>query len=380
MKWLCMLCVLLVLGLAGCTMVVQPVTPQPTEEMSEEEMGEMGDEDVASEDMGSEAMSADDKIANALMGGPAAVAENAAVVDWPSDASGTLPELRAGSNGWTCLPDDPTSPTNDPYCLDNTWLEFFAAFVGGREPVYPDIGIGYMLQGGSGASSTDPTILEPAEGEDWMIDGPHFMVVSPTDLDPADFSVDPMLGVPYIMFEGTPYEHLMVPVETVEAQPADDKIANAMSAAPAAISAEAAIMDFPAEMGGDLVELRAGSNGWTCLPDSPTTPADDPMCVDAAWLKWIEAYVTGTEPEKTSVGIAYMLQGESAASNTDPFLAEPAAGEDWMVDGPHVMVLSPEPLDPEIFSTEHRMDGTYIMWAGTPYEHLMVPATLPEAE
>lgn len=365
MKWICVCLVVLMLSLAGCTMMVQPVTPQPGEEMGEAATMPMSD---------------DEKIANAMLAGPVAVAEGATIADWPSDASGTMPELRAGTNGWTCLPDDPATPTNDPYCIDGTWLEFFAAFMGGRDPEYHDIGIGYMLQGGSGASSTDPFLMEPAAGEEWMVDGPHFMVVTPGDLDPAVFPVDPMLGMPYIMFEGTPYEHLMIPVETVAAQPADDKIANAMSAAPAAVAEGAAIMDWPAEPGGTLTELRAGSNGWICLPDDPTTPTNDPLCGDAMWRTWIEALLAGEEPNITSVGIAYMLQGGSAASNDDPSVMEPAAGEEWMEDGPHAMILSPEPIDQTLFSPEPQMHSAYIMWAGTPYEHLMVPMTLPASE
>jgi len=34
-----------------------------------------------------------------------------------------------------------------------------------------------------------------------------------------------------------------------------------------------------------------------------------------------------------------MLQGGSAASNTDPYLTAPADGK-WLIDGPHVMVMN----------------------------------------
>src|SRR2546422_7052829 len=58
------------------------------------------------------------------------------------------------------------------------------------------------------------------------------------------------------------------------------KIADAMKAAPRSISAKATIMDWPATEGGKMVTLRAGTNGWTCLPDFPATRGDDPMCVE----------------------------------------------------------------------------------------------------
>src|SRR5438477_13061524 len=47
------------------------------------------------------------------------------------------------------------------------------------------------------------------------------------------------------------------------------KIANATTAAPASVSAKATILDWPANEGDPLVVLRAGSNGWSCLPDMP---------------------------------------------------------------------------------------------------------------
>lgn len=152
------------------------------------------------------------KIANALSAGPERIAQNAAVLDWPGEAGGGLVELRAGTNGWSCLPDDPSTPTNDPMCVDANWLEFLDAILSGREPQYTGVGISYMLQGGSSASTTDYTAMAPPDGEAWMIDPPHLMIVVPWDLDPAHYSTDPMSGGPWIMWEGSPYEHLMVPV------------------------------------------------------------------------------------------------------------------------------------------------------------------------
>ncbi len=53
------------------------------------------------------------------------------------------------------------------------------------------------------------------------------------------------------------------------------QIKSAMSAAPTSVSAEAAIVDW------NMNELRAGTNGWTCLPDRPDTPGNDPWCITA---------------------------------------------------------------------------------------------------
>ena len=52
--------------------------------------------------------------------------------------------------------------------------------------------------------------------------------------------------------------------------PTTDPIQNAMSAGPSSISSDAAILDW------DLNVIREGANGWTCLPDRPDTPGNDP--------------------------------------------------------------------------------------------------------
>lgn len=253
-------------------------------------------------------------------------------------------------------------------------MEFLHAFVEGRDPAYTSVGLGYMLQGGSTASNADPMMMAPAEGEEWLVDGPHIMVVAPVNLSPDNHTTDPTGGVPYIMFEGTPLEHLMVPVELPEAQPAEDRIANAMSAGPAAVAADAAIWDWPTESNPDFTKLRAGTNGWTCLPDDPTTPnANDPMCLDANWMEFYYAYLEGRDPVYTDVGLGYMLQGGGAASASDPYAVEPLPGSDWMFDPPHIMVVAPIDLDPAVFPTEPEGGKPYIMFEGTPYEHLMIP-------
>ena len=75
-----------------------------------------------------------------------------------------------------------------------------------------------------------------------------------------------------------------------------------------------------------------------------------------------------------------MLQGGSDASNTDLFATEPAAGEAGVTSPPHIMLLLPVDLDQSAFSTDHASDAPYIMWAGTPYEHIMMPVAEGEHE
>ena len=173
---------------------------------------------------------------------------------------------------------------------------------------------------------------------------------------------------------------LLVVVSLVVAQ--DDvaaKIENAMSAGPMDVAQNATIVDTDLDENGDWIILREGDNGWTCMPALPFTPANDPACFDEMWMVWNEALFAGTDPDITAPGLAYMLQGGSDASNTDPFAMEPAEGEDWVYSPPHVMLLYPEPLDTMIFTTDPDWGGPYVMWAGTPFEHIMMPVAM-EAE
>jgi hypothetical protein len=104
------------------------------------------------------------------------------------------------------------------------------------------------------------------------------------------------------------------------------------------------------------------------------------MCLDQVWKAWQDAFMLGETPHVTRPGLGYMLAGGSAASNTDPFAMEPAPGDDWMSSAPHVMLLYPESMDLSQYTTDPSSGEPYIMWAGTPYAHIMMPADLDEVE
>jgi hypothetical protein len=145
-----------------------------------------------------------------------------------------------------------------------------------------------------------------------------------------------------------------------------------MSGAPMAIGSGARITEFDAA--GNLVELRPGTNGWMCIvDDTPAAPGDSPDCLDEEWQRWFDAYAKGETPRTQRIGLAYMLQGSLSPSNTDPLATTPPAGQDWIVDGPHLMVIVPDPAMLSGFPTDHGTGGPYVMYAGTPYAHLMIP-------
>lgn len=158
---------------------------------------------------------------------------------------------------------------------------------------------------------------------------------------------------------------------------AEWKIQNAMSAAPEELARNATIMDWPDTEGGDMRELRAGTNSWTCMPSTPNVvemPAvEDPMCLDERWMAWLGAWVGRDAPRIQSVGLGYMLRGDGGASNTDPFATGPMPDNEWVQAGPHLMLIVPDVRQLEGIPTDPANGGPWVMWSGTPYAHVMVP-------
>ena len=145
-------------------------------------------------------------------------------------------------------------------------------------------------------------------------------------------------------------------------------IRSALSAGPREISEHAAVIAPDAN--GKMAEIHAGTNGWTCIADEPDTPGLDPMCLDKQSMKWVQSLMShAAKPANTAPGIIYMLQGGSDISATDPF----ATTTDHFVESPpHYMIMWPYDAKATGFSTTPKKTGTWIMWAGTPYAHLMI--------
>ncbi len=144
-------------------------------------------------------------------------------------------------------------------------------------------------------------------------------------------------------------------------------IARAMRAAPPAITEHATIADI------DGTVLRRGTNGWTCRPGLSAADSS-PMCNDEVWVKLMAALDAKAPFHTDRVGVSYMLAGDAVAgSNTDPYATKPAPGEPWVREGPHLMIVFPDPKQLTGISTDPNNGGPYVMWQGTPYVHVMVP-------
>ena len=155
---------------------------------------------------------------------------------------------------------------------------------------------------------------------------------------------------------------------------ADDAemIKNAESAAPPTVGSGAAV--YAPEADGSMKTLREGKNGFWCMPNDPNTPGDDPMCGDANAMEWAMAWMSKKDPPKGKVGLIYMLSGGTDASNTDPFATAPTEGNNWVKTGRHIMIMNAMDMMAG-YPTDAKPDTSrpYVMWSGTPYQHLMVP-------
>lgn len=144
-------------------------------------------------------------IARAMEAAPPRISAHATIVD----STGRV--LRQGTNGWTCSPTAGPGSTH-PACNDSTWVRLLDA-VAHQAPFRTGrLGISYMLAGDDYVNNADPFDTTPGPGEVWVQEGPHLMLVVPDTAMLRGIPDDPHNGGPYVMWRGTPYVHVMVPL------------------------------------------------------------------------------------------------------------------------------------------------------------------------
>jgi hypothetical protein len=80
-------------------------------------------------------------------------------------------------------------------------------------------------------------------------------------------------------------------------------------------------------------------------------------------------------PPPDKIGFVYMLNGDTGASNTDPWATKFEHGNHWIKTSAHVMIVGSAAKTMAGYPRTADADPTkpYVMWPGTPYEHLMLP-------
>ena len=142
-------------------------------------------------------------------------------------------------------------------------------------------------------------------------------------------------------------------------------VASAESAGPVAVTASATIK------APDGTILRKGSNSYTCYPQQDII---GPMCNEAVWDDLIHSMMNKKSFNPTTFSVSYMLAGEGTAlgvSNSDPYATEPDKSDDWVKEGPHLMIVVPDRAMLKGISSDPA-DPVYVMWGDTPYAHIMV--------
>ena len=151
---------------------------------------------------------------------PSFIAENCSVMAM----DGTM--LRVGTNGWTAMAANPSGmsdPENGwkdaheamPMVGDEIALQWGIAFMAGTFPKVDGDGWAWMLHGDMGEDNTKHFVLNKEDAADgqWIESGAHLMMM-PKDPEQLDgYTTDFNSGAPYVMFKGTGYDHLMIPVE-----------------------------------------------------------------------------------------------------------------------------------------------------------------------
>jgi hypothetical protein len=159
-------------------------------------------------------------------------------------------------------------------------------------------------------------------------------------------------------------QHQYPTAEVPTSEPA--YLAKVKTAAPEPIVSKATIIMMQE---GKPRELQAGSNGFTCL----IVPDGTPLCADQNGMAWLKAVDEYTDPPDT-IGFMYMLAGDTGTTNHDPYQRD--THQHWVQTGPHVMVVGPRVRDmggyPRSLDVADASQP-YVMWPGTPYEHVMLP-------
>ncbi len=120
----------------------------------------------------------------------------------------------------------------------------------------------------------------------------------------------------------------------------EDLIKLALSAAPHHIAKDAAVM-IPDE-DGKMVEVKKGTNGFTCIPTVNNRPEPDPMCMDPAVNQWVNDLMSNApKPTNTVPGISYMARGGMHWEKDGKILMKEEPGSKMVKEPPHWMVRGP---------------------------------------
>lgn len=184
------------------------------------------------------------------------------------------------------------------------------------------------------------------------------------------FLIASTLMMPAITTAGDKPSKKGATIKDVKAMSEKDQTSLALRAAPAHIATEAGIMIYGAD--GKLTETKKSANGFTCIPTVMNLPVPDPMCMDAAVQQWMTDLMNNApKPTNTVPGIAYMADGGSHFEKGGKVVMS-GDGAKIVKEPAHWMIMWPFDAAATKLPTVPNPSGTYIMFDGSPYSHLMI--------
>jgi hypothetical protein len=154
------------------------------------------------------AMSEKDQTALALRAAPAHITKEAGIMIYGAD--GKLTETKKSANGFTCIPTVMNLPDPDPMCMDAAVQQWMTDLMNNApKPTNTVPGIAYMALGGSHFEKGG-TVVMSGDGAKIVKEPAHWMVMWPFDAAATKLPTAPNPSGVYIMFDGSPYAHLMV--------------------------------------------------------------------------------------------------------------------------------------------------------------------------
>ena len=154
-------------------------------------------------------MSQEEQIKIAQSAAPAHISKDATIMVVGED--GKLTEAKKGSNGFTCIPSVNMGPDPDPMCYDAAVGQWVDALMNKKDkPDNTVPGISYMARGGFHWEKGGKILMNEEPGAKMVKEPPHWMMMWPFDSKDVKLPSLPNPSGAYIMFDGTPFAHLMI--------------------------------------------------------------------------------------------------------------------------------------------------------------------------
>jgi hypothetical protein len=164
---------------------------------------------------------------------------------------------------------------------------------------------------------------------------------------------------------------LLAQAGTPSKEATEEFAGEAREGAPAHISDQAGIVRMDPK--GKVTPVSQSKNGFTCTLMSDENRS--PVCADERGFAWLVSAIS-QKPQPPAIdkpGIAYMAKGAIHYETSDgKMVMMPGAGTKEVREPPHWMIIWPFDSASTGIPTRPNAGGTYIMFAGTPYAHLMV--------